>query len=403
MKTRLTALVLGIVSLAILLWRIGVPPLLFDEGCYVPAARAFLANAPNPVPESPPLGKILIAAGIKVFGDNPLGWRVMSAVFGASILVGIFLWVHLLLHDYELALAAALLSLFNNFVFVMSRVGMLDVFLVGFAIWGVVGFTAVLDLEGLSPAKRRGLLALSGATLGCAFACKWNGVDTWAVVIAVAALLLWLEKRSKDETIARYARNLRQVGIIPVMLCLLLVPLIAYSATFWPLCRSIHRPFNLRELVAMQVFMWRFQRAAGGNPFISTHWYSWILRLGPQRVLSYLVGNWVVMWAGLLAIVFCLRRFWNSLPETFVVLLYAVNILQWAITPRRFMYYYYYFPAAMFLGVAIVVALHRLPPRVFGIRLSVICLLAAGCVFLFCLPRMAHMDAPFDCALGCWD
>jgi hypothetical protein len=152
----------------------------------------------------------------------------------------------------------------------------------------------------------------------------------------------------------------------------------------------------------MNVSIWRLHRADLGNRGIASKWYSWIFQVGPQRALSYLVGNWVIMWGGLLALGFCIRRMCNFLPEAFVVALYGGNLLQWAITPQKYLYYYYYFPAAMFLGVAIPVALHRLPRRIFGVRLSVICVVAAGCAFLFCLPHMAHLEAPFDCALTCW-
>ena len=45
----------------------------YDEDFYVPAARAFLGNGTYFNLSSPPLGKLLIAIGIRVAGDNPLG------------------------------------------------------------------------------------------------------------------------------------------------------------------------------------------------------------------------------------------------------------------------------------------------------------------------------------------
>jgi dolichyl-phosphate-mannose--protein O-mannosyl transferase len=110
------------------------------------------------------------------------------------------------------------------------------------------------------------------------------------------------------------------------------------------------------------------------------------------------------MWGGLVALVVCLRRFWKSLAfaEGLVVLLYAANLLQWAVTPAKSTFYYYYYPAAMFLGVAITLAVHNPTRRVLGARVSFLVLMAAGVVFLWCLPKMAHLQAPWDCALGCW-
>jgi hypothetical protein len=56
----------------------------------------------------------------------------------------------------------------------------------------------------------------------------------------------------------------------------------------------------------------------------------------------------------------------------------------------------------MILGVAIAVAARSLPPRVFGLRISLLLLVAAIAIFVWCYPRMAHLDTPWDCALGCW-
>jgi urea transporter len=106
----------------------------------------------------------------------------------------------------------------------------------------------------------------------------------------------------------------------------------------------------------------------------------------------------------LAAVLFCLRRFWKApaLAEALIFLLFTANLLQWAVTPENGLFYYYYYPAAMILGVAIVVALRSLPPTVFGVRMAVVLLLATGIVFLWCYPRMAHLEAPWDCMLGCW-
>jgi dolichyl-phosphate-mannose-protein mannosyltransferase len=404
-KIQLTAILLGFASTAFFLWRISDPPsFLYDEPQYVLSAKALLSAAPNPNPEAPPLGKLTVAAGVKAFGDNPLGWRSMSALFGALTLVGVFLLAYVLLRDYSLALTAALLTLLNNFLFVMSRVAMMDIFLVAFLVWGLLGYTAVLTLDDLSAGKRRAMLAFSGAMFGFACACKWNGVDTLGIAFVVGAYLLFGGGRRKNETreTARYRERLRRVGAVWFVLCLTAIPLVAYSLTYWPLCRSLHRPFLPKELLAMNIYIWHFHRLVQGNPAIMSAWYSWPVQMAPQRALLYLVGNWFIMFAGLAALAFCAGRVLTSLPEALVVLLYVGNLLQWAVTPQRCQYYYYYFPAAMFLTLAIPVALRRLPTRVFGVRLILVCLLPSACCFLFCFPHMTNLQAPFDCALGCW-
>ncbi len=163
-------------------------------------------------------------------------------------------------------------------------------------------------------------------------------------------------------------------------------------------------PFSLRELATMNKFMWHFNLTTPVNPAIISPWYSWPLNLHPLRALSYLVGNPVITWGGLVALALCFRRFWKaiSLPEGLILLLFASNFLQWSVTPQKGLYYYYYYPCVMMLGVAIVVAIRNLPARVFGIRISLFVVAAAAVVFVRSYPQMAHLSAPWDCLLGCW-
>jgi len=390
-------------SFALFFRDIGNPPnFLLDESQYVGSANALLAHSPNPNPEAPPLGKLIVAAGIKLFGDNPLGWRIMSVVFGALTVAGLFLWVKLLVEDYSIALIAAILALLDNFMFVLARAALMDIFLVGFVIFGLLAFTAALKLDNMSDAGRRAFLLMGGVFFGFACACKWNGVDTLGIVVITSIGLLWLSRRSCNPELASYAEHLRQAGTRWVAVSLLFVPVLAYSITFIPLLHSLNLPFNFRELVSMNIFIWKFHRAVVGNVFLVTRWYTWPLHVDPLRSLSYLVGNWYIMWVGLLALLFCARGFGRSLPETLLVLLYAANFLQWAVTPQSCLFYYYYFPSAVFLGVAIALALRQLPEHVFGVRVATLTVLPALVIFAYCYPRMAHLPQPFDCALGCW-
>jgi dolichyl-phosphate-mannose-protein mannosyltransferase len=403
----LTSLLIAAISSPFLLLGIDKPEkIYYDEGYYVPAARAFLKYAPNPNPQAPPLGKLLIAVGIKSVGDNPLGWRFAGAVCGSLTLVAIFLWTFLLSKDYRIACISAVLALLNNFLFVMSRVAMMDVFLVFFLLWGLVAFTAALELD-IGRAKRQILLYCSGISMGLAGACKWNAVDSLLVLVLASVALFCIPERSLaslSPSIARYARSLRQIGIENVILALVVSPIISYSLTFWPLCRSLHLPFGIHQLLAMNDYIWRFHVVVVGNPFITSPWYTWPLNLSPQRALSYLVGNPVIMWGGLAALVFCFWRFLKLfvVAEGLVILLYLANLLQWAVTPMKGTMYYYYYPDAILLGVAIALSLHNGPYRILGVRVSLIVLISAAVVFSWCYPRMVHLEAPWDCVFGCW-
>jgi dolichyl-phosphate-mannose-protein mannosyltransferase len=411
-RPMVTALMFGLAALALLLPGLGTPPkMFFDEPYFVPEARAFIQGIPNPAPDAPPLakpplGKLIMALGMEAAGDNPFGWRIAGVVSGALTVVAVYLWVYLLLQDASLASLAAGLALFNNFLFVMSRIATVDVFLLFFLMWSLVAYTAALRLD-VEAGPRRILFCSSGILVGLAGACKWNAVDTLGVFFFLTFALLWVSRRETPDSLSSlsaYARNVKKIGLPVLLIGLILAPIVSYSLAFWPVCRSIHRPFSFRELAAMNVFMWHFNRTTVVNPFLISPWYSWPLNMSPMRVLSYLVGNPMVTWSGLAALALCLRRFWMSdtLPKAMVLLLFAANYLQWAVTPQKGLYYYYYYPCVMFLGVAIAVATRSLPPRLFGLRISFLVLVAAAIFFVRCYPQMAHLEAPWDCTFGCW-
>jgi dolichyl-phosphate-mannose-protein mannosyltransferase len=115
--------------------------LVFDERYYVNAARRMLgrpvpagqpyATAPaheDPNAEHPQLGKLLIAGGIAVFGDRPLGWRIGSLLFGTLAILAMYALVRAGGGAPRLALGAASLMAVDNLFLVHGRIATLDVY-----------------------------------------------------------------------------------------------------------------------------------------------------------------------------------------------------------------------------------------------------------------------------------
>lgn len=360
-----------------------------DETNYVGSARALIDSTSTWKPDHPPLGKSLIAAGIRFAGDNALGWRVSSAVAGALTLAAIMLLTYALLHSVEYMVIAGLLTLFDNFLFVMSRIAMLDAFLMLFLFWGYLFFLVAVATE-YDRRTRSICLLLSGTFLGLATACKWNGLFSIAALTLIGFIV--------------YLRQ-RNFSLPLLLISFSLVPAMAYSATFLALFRALGKPFTLSNLVGAQVEMYHFMKSIPGNPYLNVPWYHWPFQIEPTRVLNFLVGNYAVTFGGFLALGICIwrlaRRF--AVPEFTIVALYFVNWLQWLAIPRKLMCYYYYYPCTLLLGLALVFAFARWDRKLlFGMRISLIPVIAAIVVFTFCFPHMANLQAPWDTALGYW-
>ena len=114
--------------------------IIFDEVHYVPAARQMLWPASaDPIlnPMHPPLAKQLMALSIRTFGDVPLGWRYPSVLFGSLAIVAMYLCGLALFAAQGPAIATALLTFFNQMVFVQSRIAMPDIYALTFDLFGI--------------------------------------------------------------------------------------------------------------------------------------------------------------------------------------------------------------------------------------------------------------------------
>lgn len=105
---------------------------ILDEAHYIPEANFIIDGEEPDNPEHPPLGKLIISLGIFIFGDNPFGWRIFSVVFSVAGIILFYLICQKLTTNRYIPLMAAFLFAFDNMVFVMGSVAMLDVF--GFAL-----------------------------------------------------------------------------------------------------------------------------------------------------------------------------------------------------------------------------------------------------------------------------
>jgi dolichyl-phosphate-mannose-protein mannosyltransferase len=394
----------------------GVP--YFDEVHYLPAARAVLELSQATNIEHPPLAKQIIAAGIALFGDNPLGWRIFSVVFGTLALFAAMRAMWFASCTRPTGPAASLLTgLFvatNFLLFVHARIAMLDVFMVAFLMLAAWMFAAALRENETA----RWRLAVAGVALGCAMASKWNAIPL-AVLPGLAFLAArWAAGRRRLVLSAR-GWPIGGMTLWEAGLWLGLVPLLVYAATFWPfLCWTVPGgdPSGLidlhRHMLALQT------QVPEPHPYQS-QWWDWMINRrtiwylyepvdGAQRGIM-LIGNPVTMWFGLIAMGWCAWAGWQSRKDTprwdciALVAVYLASLCLWIVAPKAVQFYFHYFPAGMAISAALALGVERLWQR--GERLVpwAISLGALG-FFIYWFPILtaAPLDDPQDFLKWAW-
>ena len=366
----------------------------FDETHYVPAARQLLQThfaIPTLNLEHPPLAKELMAVSIWLYGDNPYGWRTMSALFGALALTGVYLCGLALFDDRRPALWATAIAALNQMLFVQARIAMLDIYALAFLLWGLAAFMASFRTY----AAPRALLYAAGICLGLATACKWSGVFAWGMCIAVVAVVLvlqrWRTRFDNPEPADWYRPDLwAGARVRDWELCLGLVPLAAYIATWLPiyglspaLLEAQRRIFHDNAMLVTP------------HPYMSS-WPGWPLTLRPvwflfekagddnfSAVLS--LGNPVVFWSAVPAVLVCLRD-WivtRRRDAFLIVASYGALYLGWMVLPRAIGFSFYYLPAVTVASLALAYCFYRSEAKVWRWARWMFVAAAAGCFLLF--------------------
>lgn len=384
--------------LAMALWRIGTPSIAyFDEVHYLPAARSMLDGSAWLNAEHPPLGKILLAAGIALFGDNPFGWRIMPALAGATALFafGRAMWEASRSRFASLAFVWLLGTGF--FLLVHARIAMLDAFMVAFMAVALWQFARAVR----APEEGRKRLALGGVALGAAMAAKWNAAPL-AMLPGLAFFLVRARARRRRLLTSRRGAPVPGVSLLEATLWLGVFPLVIYALTFAPLLVVEHDSLGDRGFIAIQQRMLELQQSVKQSHPYQSNWPQWLLNLrgiwyfyefsdGAWRGVL-LVGNPFTMLAGLPALLWCA---WAGLDRRrrdaqAVTILFAASFGFWIVAAKPIQFYYHYFLPSCFLLAALALALDALRRRGWGL-VSYGVLLASAAFFAFFFPILTAM------------
>ena len=387
----LAALLLAIAAQTLFGWGVTrVDHLVFDETHYVPAARHIAALDEPANVEHPLVGKTIIAGGVKLVGDYPLGWRLPGTIGGTMAVLGVFALTLALFGSAATATTAGLLAMLNGMLYVQARVAMPDVFLCAFIVWGLA--FAAMAARSTRPMPRA---VAAGVMLGLATGTKWMAAP---FVAAVCLGYLWLRRRDRwmaangiggpDGGVGRHMGG-RSAWVLA--LATGVVAVATYAASFWPAFLYQDRPLTgLGDLVRQQMEMYRlqtqvlsphtYQSGWASWPFLTRSiWYLFEEYYGGQRCILML-ANPATAAMGLLATAVALARWWRTHDYRQAVTpgLWLFGWLVFAAIPKSIGFAYYFVPASLLLAVATAGALHRRDGKGRGAMVAAVGLAALG-------------------------
>lgn len=385
MRQILLLLVLLVFATAVRVQRLEIPSrMVFDEIYYAKAANQYLQR--QEITEEvthPPLSKLLIALGVRVFGDRARGWRIMSVVAGVLLVLVTYLLAWELVRSPFVAVASAMLIAVDGLAFVESRIAKPDIFLVLFLVTSYLAFWRYLRRG------RLGWLYLSGLGAGMALATKWTGIAPLGTIPLYLAYVLGQ---------GRWTLPGRRFWL-HLILAYGLVPLAVYMATWVPYFTLGH---SMREFVQFQGGMFQFHASLReGHPYQS-QWWSWPLLLRPiwyefeevqkgfyRGLLA--IGNPVLWWGSLAALIYLGREVVQRRDPAaaFVVIGFLVSYLPYAFIGRA-LFLYHMLPALPFMALAAALAASRIRARL-GVAIPLIYLTAATAWFVAYYPVLAAL------------
>ncbi len=393
----------------------------------------------------PPLGKLLMAVGVAIFGMTPFGWRFAGTFMGVLMLPALYLLALQLTKKRTVATVSMLAFALDLMHFTQTRIATIDSFPLLFILLSYLCMVRYMqtDLLALRKGEQPRLLTyafwrslvplcLSGLFMGLGIASKWTGAYS-AVGLAVLFFLSVIRQECAAE--ASYDLELSRIElsvdeqrrlanaqqftlkriVVTCAFCVLffvVVPVVIYVLSYIPQLIP-NGPFTIERVIQTQQNMLSYHATPGlgmDHPFQSP-WWQWPFLLKPMwyvqdqfepagyasTILCF--GNPWVFYIGALAMIgvlaacigkyvmvrggrLKLRKGNGDLTLLTIVIGFLAQYLPWMLVPRS-MYMYHYFASVPFIILATAWFLGKLPKDKPIVRYGIIGAYILGAAVLF--------------------
>lgn len=423
----------------------------FDEIYHARTAYEFLNGLTAYENTHPPLGKLIIAAGVAVFGMTPFGWRIAGTLFGIAMVPLVYLFARRLTENTPLAALGCFLFSFDFMHFTQTRLATIDVYITFFVILMYYFMYRYTRLNFYDTPLWKTFLPLGacGVCMGLGIACKWTGVYAGAGLALIFCGII--SRRYREYLYARKTPDSATEGIShrvildsfapnalrTFLFCLLFfvaIPVLIYLLSYLPFLDGTTDGLILR-LLHNQEYMFRYHSTLDSPHPYSSSWYQWPVMQRPIWYYSRIVtgssgtgglregisafGNPLVWWAGIPAALYMLYIVIRGVNPTrqnlsspvsavqvkdrtatalFLLTGYLAQYLPWSLITRA-TFIYHYFPSVVFVVLMIIFCLAQLQQHIKKKGLMALLFLygaAAFSLFLLFYPVLSGQPVEAD-------
>jgi 4-amino-4-deoxy-L-arabinose transferase-like glycosyltransferase len=388
----------------------------FDEIYHGRAAYEHLRGVHPYEKTHPPLGKLITASGIAIFGMTPFGWRFMPVLFGIFMLPLLFILLKWMFGKRSVAVCGTLLFAFEFMHFVQTRISTIDVYAVFFILCMTLFMYRYITTPYDAPFWETNIpFILTGLSFGLGAAAKWQSI--YAGFGLLILFFLYLARRAAHDRENERSFAPFLLGTVAVGLCsFIIIPGAVYIACYIPYAATsgdgaVSLETVWRQFWDNQKYMYDYHsdKVLGATHTYSSRWYEWIADWKPIIYYSNTVAeeatrgriwaftNPLVTWAGLGALAACgfglVKR--RSHTALFILVGYLTNLIPW-IPVKRITFAYHYFPSMLFICIALAYVFHRMIERdaKLGTRRMVVFTAAALALFTLFYPVLAGTQVP---------
>ncbi|WP_138755424.1 phospholipid carrier-dependent glycosyltransferase [Paenibacillus sinopodophylli] len=376
----------------------------------------------------PPLGKIIIAIGIKLFGLNPFGWRIAGTLFGIAMLPLMYVFARRLFKSSTYAGLATALFAADFMHFTQTRIATIDVYGVFFIMLMFYFMHKYVSLSFFKVKLGATLLPLflAGLFFGIGVASKWivlYGGAGLAIMLAISLFDRYKEYASakrvlrggkkaleafSTEKLQHIVNVFPRYTVITLAVCLvfyIVVPLTIYAMSYIPVLTVMDDGYTLKSLIDYQKHMFSYHsQLVSTHPFASS-WWEWPFMKRPVWYYSgdnmaaglkstiVAMGNPLIWWTGIFAMT---ATIWISIKRKdkaiyTIWIAFLAQYVPWMLV-TRLTFLYHYFAMVPFIILSLVYISKVMEERKPGFK-HVRNLFLAGSVLLFIMyyPALSGM------------